>query len=167
LVAADLEEIGEVGVELERKPQPRGLLGVARHDEELVAARLPKELGARDVERVLGEPQLAVGEDVGVREVDVERDVVGLHGRRKHQRPAPFEHEVQARQEARVVMEHPLGAVLHLEHVAELVKHGEAVAVLKRAPARRRKRNDARDEYRTDCLLLHGTSSVFFTPTLR
>jgi hypothetical protein len=166
LVAADLEEVGEVRVELERQREPRGSLGIARHRKELVAARLPQELGARDVERVLGEPQLLANEDVRVGEVHVEDDVVGLHGRRQHERLAPLEGEVQARQEARVVVEHALRAVLHLEHVAEFIEHREAVAMLERAPAGRRDRDYARDEDRADYLLLHRRSSVL-RPSLR
>src|SRR6185436_5078396 len=52
-VAADLEQIREVGAELERAAQAPAALAVARHGEQLVAARLPQELGPGDVERVL------------------------------------------------------------------------------------------------------------------
>ena len=162
-MAADLEQVGEVGVELEREPQALRALGVARHREELVAARLPQELGARDVEGVLGERELAIDEDVRVGEVDVERHVVGLHRRGQHQRPVALEREAQAREEARVVVEQAGRAVLDLHHVAELVEHGEAVAVLERAPARRGERDDARDEDRgrgDGAVALHAATSL-------
>jgi hypothetical protein len=159
-MAADLEEIGEVGGEVEREAKARRLRSVARHRKELVAARLPEELGARHVKGILGQAQLAVEEDIGVGEVDVERDVVGLHRRREHQRTAPLEGEVQPRQKTGVVVEQPRRAVLDLENVAELIEHGEAVAVLEGAPAGRGERDDARDKDRRRshrAVALHAT----------
>src|SRR5207237_3180661 len=66
-VAADLEEVGEVGGEIEREVQLLPALRVARDGEELVAARIPQKLGARDMERVLGEDEMpALIEKVGI-----------------------------------------------------------------------------------------------------
>ena len=144
-VAADLEQVGEVGAEFEREPHSHGLVGVVGDGEELVAARLPQELGARHVESVLREHQPVALEQVRVGQVDVEREVVGLDRGAQDERPVAFEREEQARQEAGIEVEQPRGAVLDLDHVAELVEHGEAVVVLERAPAGGGKRDDARD----------------------
>jgi hypothetical protein len=59
-----------------------------------------------------------------------------------------FQSEVQARQEPGVEVEQAGRAVLDFDHVAELVEHGEAVAMLQRAPAGGGERNDARDHDR-------------------
>jgi hypothetical protein len=147
-VAAHLEQVGEVGGELQREMHAASLLGVAGHGEKLVAARLPQVLGARHVVGVLGEHQAIALEDVRGGEVDIQGEVVGLHGRRQAQRAVALEREVQARQVARVEVEQSGRAVLGFHHVAELVEHREAVVVLQRAPARRRQRYHARNEHR-------------------
>ena len=148
-VAADLEQVGKIGGEVEREAQATLRLGVARHREELVAGGFPEELGARDMERVLGEREVAFGvEEIRIGEIDVEHHVVRLHRRGEHHRPVSLEREAQAREKPRVVMKQPRRAVLDLEDVAELVEHGEAVAVLERAPARRRQRYDAGNQHR-------------------
>ena len=147
-VAADLEQVGEIGGELEREAHAPALLGVARHGEQLVAAGLPQELRARHVEGVLRQDQAVAAEDVRAGQVHVQRQVVGLHRGGKAQRAVALQGEVQAREVARVEVEQPRRAVLDLHHVAELVEHGEAVGVLQRAPAGSRQRHHARDQDR-------------------
>jgi hypothetical protein len=100
------------------------------------------------VEGVLRHHQAPGLEHVRVGEVDIERHVVRLHRRAEDQRAVAFEREVQARKVARVEVEQAGRAVLDFHDVAELVEHGEAVAVLERAPAGRRQRDDARDHHR-------------------
>ncbi len=147
-VAPHLEEIGEVGAEVDRATQPRRLIRIAREREDLVAAAVPEELGARHVEGVLRHHQALALEEVRVRQVHVEHHVVGLHRRAQDERPVAFESEVQAGEMARVVVEEPGRVARHLDRVAELVEHGEGVAVLERAPARRGERDDRRDDER-------------------
>ena len=169
-VAADLEEIREIGGEVERQVQAALRLAVARHREKLVAGGLPQELGARDMERVLGEHQAAFGvEEIRVRQVDIQHHVVGLHGRGEHHRPVPLEREAQAREKARVVVEEAGRAVLDLEDVAELIEHGKARAVLERAPARGGERHHPRHEHRRDELgiALHTAATARRRPSAR
>jgi len=169
-VAADLEEVGEVGAEVERKAQLAPHVGVARDGEELVAAGLPQELGARDVKRILREQQRALGiEEIRIGEVHVQHHVIRLHGGGEHHRPMAFEGEVQPREETRVVMKEARRRVLELEDVAELVEHGEAVAVLERAPARGRERDDARNDHRVrrELFGLHAAAMARRRPSAR
>ena len=65
-VPADFEQVGEIGIEVERETQARRARRVTGDREELIAARLPEELGASDVEGLLAQDELAVDEYVGV-----------------------------------------------------------------------------------------------------
>jgi len=100
------------------------------------------------VEGVLREQQPAPLEQVRVGEVDVQGEVVGLHGRAQDERAVPFQREQEPRKKARIEVEQPRRAMLHLDDVAGLVEHGETVAVFQGAAARSRERNHARDHDR-------------------
>ena len=55
LHAAHFEQVDEIRLERELQPHPRGLAAVVRQPYMLVAGRVPQQLGAKDVQRSLGQ----------------------------------------------------------------------------------------------------------------
>ena len=105
-LAADLEQVGEIGVEtdFERDRPPDG--AEAANPDALVAGRAAQKFEAADVDGIALQPDLAVGiVKVGIGQIDDHRAIVVEHDRAQLERLHPADAQPQAGQEARVLIE--------------------------------------------------------------
>ena len=148
LVAAHLEQIGEVGLELPGEADRVAAMVEVTHGQAFIDPRLPNELRAHDMDRVLRQTQ-APGriEKVGIGQVGGQERVVVLDDRAEQQRPTAVDQKLQAGEVARVLVVDALGAARYGHHVAVMIEHAEGVAVLEGAwPShlQRRRRRDVK-----------------------
>ena len=132
-LAADLEQVGEVGGEpvLDRdhdrlaaevaEHQPLGVALVAQHADAAEVQALPRQrhLVVRSVE-------------VRVRQVAAQERVVVAHGRAEEERAGAGDQQAPGREQPRVAAVDALGRALLARDVAERVEHREGVAELER-----------------------------------
>ena len=134
-VAAHLEQIGEIGLEQQgeadrharacRSCAPRG---ARRHNACQMNLARTMWIVSRGRSQAAGRI-----EEVGIGQIDGQQRIVVLDDRAEQQRPAVVDQQLQAGQEARVLVIEPLGAALAGHDVAVVVEHAEGVAVLEGA----------------------------------
>ena len=147
LGAADLEDVGEVGGEVDA--QAEAALGdvVVGEREPLEGARVPEEAGAADVQQVLQHRAAALGVgDLGVGQVADQDGVVVADRGAQQRRALAVDGEIKVREVAGVAVVDALGAARAGEGVAVVVEDREGVAVLQRARAALLQRRRERDE---------------------
>ena len=106
------------------------LVGEIAHAESLMSAPFPDEPGADNVNGITWQFEPTVGKKVGVGQVGDEQRVVVLDRRAQKEGPAIVDEQLQARKEARVVVEQSFRAGFARRDVAVVIEHAEGVAVL-------------------------------------
>ena len=136
--AADLEDVREVGAEIEGERDRDRLRAVIVHDQALVAGGIPQAHAAEDVDGPAVDQAAIRERDVRVREVDGKRRVVVADRGTEQQRAPVGEAQPEARQVAGVAMVDAVDA-RHARaralDVAEAVEDRERVTVLQHARA--------------------------------
>jgi hypothetical protein len=148
--AAQLEDVGEVGIEGEPETEPRrrrAEIPQLQADEQSFVA---EHAGPQDMHGLARPPRAVRVVEIGVGEVDRQHGVVLGHRRGQEQRPQAVDGEREARQIAGVLEEQSLGQRPVDVDVAELIEHDEAVIVLEDVRARRRYRGGRRDVERRE-----------------
>ncbi len=131
-MAADFENIGEVGPEMERN---LNLLCIGRevsNAEPLVTPRLPQEFRTRDVDRVPRQLDPSAHDEVGIGQVHGEGAVVVLHRGAEQQRAPAVDQHAEVGDVARVLVKDSLRAPLAGEYVSVVVENAEGIAMLER-----------------------------------
>ena len=129
LRAAHVENVREVGLEMQEKGELHRLGAVVLDPQPLVADTLPNELRSGQVQRAERQPRPAVAQQVRVGERDDELVVVSRDHRAQEQRPAAVELEQQAGEEARALVIQALLADPAGIDVAVAIEDSERVAV--------------------------------------
>ncbi len=165
--AADLEDVGEVGGEVDADAEPALGGVVVRECQPLEGAGVPQEAGAADVQQVLQDraAEFGVG-DLGVGQVADQDRVVVADRRAQEHRAVAVDGQIEVRQVAGVAVVDALGAARAGEGVAVVVEDREGVAVLQRARAALLQRGGEGNEElwrgagrgRRRLLMFHGAS---------
>src|SRR5450631_190895 len=134
LGAAHLEDVGEVGVEVQPQIDVKMVATEARDPQPLVADPVPEKGAAKEVQLAARQPKRAARLlEVGVRQIDSEEIVLLLHGRAEQQRAAPTDPQLQAGEKPGVVEVDALLAEPHRQHVTMAIEDGEHPAMLEHA----------------------------------
>ncbi len=144
-MAADLEQIGEVGAEINLEDDALRTVSVGAYGQALVAGAVPQELGAVDVDQVLGQDEAVAGVEIGIGHVGAEQHVVVADRRAEQQRPLAVDAHLELRQIAGIAVIESGSQPLDLGNVAVGVEDREGVAVLERARAFLERRARGRD----------------------
>ena len=147
-LAAHFEHVGEIGVEAIAQRQRHRVIGEAPDLEPLEARTVVQNLAAQEMDLVARELQAAIV-NIGIGEIDREHGVVARHARAQEQGPRALDHQDEAREIARVLVEQPFGRRAGRLHVAIGVEHRERVALLQALRADPR-RGAGRDVERPD-----------------
>ncbi len=130
--SAHFEEIAEIGAKTEIDAKAPPAVGEVAKTYSLVEHALPEEFGAFDADRIARQHDRAIDVNVGIGEVDRQRDIVVLDNGAEQQRALSLDQEPPIRQVARVVEIEPFGRTAGGD-VAIFVEHGEGVAMLQNA----------------------------------
>ena len=131
LLAAHLEQVGEVGAERDLERNGRRQRTEAPQPETLVAGAVAQELEPAEIEAVALQPDPALGiVEVGIGEIDDQRAIVVDHDRAEQQRREAAEPELQIGEEARVLEIEAVRTALAAAEVALLVEDAEQIVVL-------------------------------------
>ena len=131
LGAAHLEDVEEVGVEVQPQIDLEGVAAEAGDPQPHVADPVPEEGAAKEVQLAPGQRERTARLlEIGVRQIDGQEIVLLLHRRAEQQRAAPAHPQLQPRKKPRVVEVDPLLAEPHRLHVAVAIEHREHPAVL-------------------------------------
>ena len=134
LGAAHLEDVGEVGVQVQPQIDLERVAAEARDPQSFVAHPFPEEGAAKDMQLAARQRERAARLlEIGVRQIDREEIVLFLHRRAEQQRATPADPQLQPREEPGVVEVDPLLAEPHRLHVAMAIEHREHPAVLEHA----------------------------------
>ena len=144
--AADLEDVGKVGGEVQAHRGFDGLQTVVANLQLLITDAIPEKTRQRDFERSQRKPHQAFVEKVGIGERDAELIVFVAHRRAEEERAAAFQVEQEAREKScAVVIEAFFTEAAGLD-VAVVIEDAERVAVLEHARSfvgETRRRQDA------------------------
>ena len=110
LLAAHLEQIGEIIVEQQRQVEARGRLAVILQADALIGGAAPQEDRAHDVQHVLLQHDAAVAVDVGIGEIDGQRRIVVAQIGAEQQRLHVVQHQFEPREIAGVGVEQAVRA---------------------------------------------------------
>ena len=131
--SANFEDIGEVGVEVNRQRSLNRIRGMVRDPDALDAVAVPERSAPEDVQRSARHQHVIAADDVGVRQIGVQNGVVGADGRAQEERTPAAEHQLKARQESRAGVIEALVAILDGDNVTVQVEHAERVTMLQYA----------------------------------
>ena len=130
---AHLEDVDEVGGELEAGLEHDRLAMVAAEAELLMQLTGEQHQGAQDVHGIARQLTVLGQDQVGIGEIRDEERVVRLDRRAQQQGPRALDAQLDLRQEARSVVEQAVRAQTERAHVAKTIEDGEGVAVLEDA----------------------------------
>ncbi len=134
LGATHLEDVGEVGVQVQPQIDGQWVAAEARDPQPFVADPVPEKGAAKDMQLAPRQRERAARLlEVGVGQIDGEEIVLLLHGRAEQQRAAPADPQLQPGEKPRVVEVDPLLAETDRLHVAVAIEHREHPAVLEHA----------------------------------
>src|SRR6185437_2714460 len=111
-----------IGGELQRQDEAVRLLVEIAHQQTLEQTTVPDEAQAIDMDELALERRITIGWAVGVGEIGAEDCIVLLRRRTQKQRPRPVELQIEARQNAGVVMIEPFGIAGLAADVAALIE---------------------------------------------
>src|SRR6185503_14979535 len=130
---ADLEDVGEIRVEMDREIDRDRRPTVIDEAEMVVGDSVPQQDLAAEMDRSTRYDRAVYGREVGVREIDEEPRVVPAQGGAQEERPMVPQGDAEPGQESRsVVVEAELAEALGRE-LPEAVEHGEEIVVLEHA----------------------------------
>jgi hypothetical protein len=129
-VSAHLEDIGEIGVELECHRRGHVALAVVGERQTLVQPLLPQEARALDVDDAFGRRRLVTERrQRTIGHVRAKEHVVRADSRAQQRREQAADRQPEEGEDPRVVREQAIGAAAH---VAQHIGHQERVVVLQR-----------------------------------
>ncbi len=131
--ATDLEQVGKVVLEQDRKLQVDRAIPIVAHAEPLIGGAAPQENRAQDMHRVLLQHHALVGHQVGIGQVDREGGIVVAQIGAEQERVRGIDQQFEPRQIAGVEMEQAGRAARRCGDIAAAVEHDKAVAVFERA----------------------------------
>jgi hypothetical protein len=136
LGAAHLEDVGEVGVQVQPQVDFKRLAAEAGDPQALVADPVPEEGAPKDVQLAPGQRERAARLlEVGIRQIDSEEIVFLFDRRAEQQRAASSDPQLQPREEPGVIEVDALLAEAYRLHIAVAIEHREHPAVLEDARA--------------------------------
>jgi hypothetical protein len=103
--APHLEDVGEIAAEIDGGAEADGGLAIVFQGEPVIGGVLPEENVALDMDGVLFQDQLAIGENVGVGQLHCEERIVVPHIGAEQQRMQTVYDDFEIGQEARVAVE--------------------------------------------------------------
>ena len=127
---ADFEEVGKIPIHGEGEPDRNGKEAVVVHAQALEAAALPQEPSPRQMQRSARDLSLSLIGHVGIREIDVEQNVVFLDCRAEQQRPLPIDGQRETGQKTGPFVVEALRARSKRMDVAVSIEQAERVALL-------------------------------------
>ena len=133
LDAAHLEQVGEIGGEIDGQPAGPGIDVEIMDGDALVAGALPEEFRPPDMQGFARQHDGAVLVDIGIGEIHGQDDIVVLHRAGQKQRPLAVDQKLDTRQIARVVVKKTARRQAWRHAITQGIEHGEGVTLLEGA----------------------------------
>ena len=123
---------------MDRQQQLDRTVAVIAHGQALIRRAAPEKHRAPDMQQVFLQQDAAFREEIGIGEIDRQKRVVVAQIGAEQQQLLAVHAQLEMRQEARILVEQPVGSARRGADIAVAVDDDERIAVLQRATGPRR-----------------------------